>query len=293
MSNAVSAGTNKPDARRGFQSAVAEKRQLFLFHVPKTGGRTIIKSVQRKHGSENVLVPRKKKTLLADIFYERKYHPPLSEPEQQLDDVHICGHFASLSCIAGREDQFHKACFWRHPADWYLSYYNWRHVQDKQRQKRSYKFSDFTKSFARNPMTQEFLLYCADMPGWKYFLLSDRGKFEAALRVVRRFDLFADIAQVDAYLISIGIAEEGKIEYVHRYSKTVKVLGSLDENVRRRFQRQNPVDFYLHRIALGRDVAQVVADARANLRTTFSFGAMMRLLMRPYYRLKIKVLPFI
>ena len=269
-------------------------RLLFFFHVPKTGGRTITHAFVRNFGRQRVISLNKKraKGFLVDVLSAQKFLLPPSAREEELYNSHIVGHVASLSIIKGRESKYHKACFWRHPADWFLSYYNWRNHEDEGRQKRPYSFSDFVKSLSHNPMCQDLLLYCADVPGWKYFFISDQRKFERALLVANRFDLFADISRVDDYLDSAGCGKTEGIEYRNNIPKKDKTLRSVDPETRHRLQLLNPVDYYIHRLALGQDKAQAISEAKRTLTDQFQFRDLVRLFVRPYYRFKVKVIPF-
>jgi len=270
------------------------KQLLFFFHVPKTGGRTIVHALVRKFGRQRIIGLNKKssKAFFVDLLHAKKFLLPPSVREGELYDSHIVGHVASLSIIEGRESKYHKACFWRHPADWFLSYYNWRNHKDEDRQKRGYSFSDFVKSLSHNPMSQDLLLYCGDVPGWKYFFMSDRRKFERALSIAKQFDLFADISRVDGYLDATGCGKTEGIEYRNKIPKKEKALRALDPKMRRRLERLNPVDYYIHRVALDQDRAQAISEAVRALTRRFEFRDLVRLIARPYYRLKVKFIPF-
>ena len=270
------------------------KQLLFFFHVPKTGGTSIRHAFVQKFGRKRVVGLNKKrgKGFFVDVIRAKKFLPRSGAQNGAINNSHIVGHVASLSIIEGRESKYHKACFWRHPADWFLSYYNWRHHKDEDRQKRAYSFSDFVKSLSHNPMSQGLLLYCGDVPGWKYFFMSDRRKFESALSIADKFDLFADISRVDDYLVSVGCGNTEGIEYRNTVPKEEKALRSLDPKTRHRLERLNPVDYYIHRIALGQDRAQAIAEADRALTRRFPFRDLIRLIARPYYRLKVKFIPF-
>lgn len=283
-------------SNRAESVAFAQSQKLFFFfHVPKTGGRTIVKAFGRKFGRQRIIGLNKKssKGFLVDFLRAKKFLLPPSVREEKLYKSHIVGHVASLSIIEGRESKYHKACFWRHPADWFLSYYNWRNHKDEDRQKRAYSFSDFVKSLSHNPMAQDLLLYCGDVPGWKYFFMSDRRKFERALSIAKQFDLFADVSRVDVYLDDAGCGNAEGIEYCNRIPKKEKVLRALDREARHRLELLNPVDYYIHRVALGEDIAQATSEAERALTGRFQFRDFVRLIVRPYYRLKVKFIPFL
>lgn len=281
--------------RAGSAALAQSQKLLFFFHVPKTGGRTITHAFLQNFGRGKVVGFNQKSSnaFLVDLLATKKFRLPPSVREEELCNSHIVGHTASLSIIEGRESKYHKACFWRHPADWFLSYYNWRNHKDEDRQKRAYSFLDFVKSLSHNPMCQDLLLYCGDVPGWRYFFMSDRRKFESALLVADRFDLFADITRVDAYLDAAGCRKSDGVEYRNRIPKKEKVLKSLDSETRRRLELLNPVDYYIYRVALNQDRATAVSEAERALIGRFQFRDLVRLFVRPYYRLKVKFIPFV
>ena len=138
----------------------------------------------------------------------------------------------------------------------------------------------------------DFLLYCGDVPGWRYFFASDRQKFDWALSLIDRFDSFADISQVNDYLHSQGLAEIGGAGYHNRISEPNKVLKSLDPATRLRLQALNSVDYCIYRIAMGEDRTQVLTDAYGILSDGFSICDVIRFISRPYYRFRVKVMPF-
>ena len=255
----------------------------FFFHVPKTGGSTIKAYLIDRFGRDNVAFPQKTKAYLADVWMRRKF---TDVPEGR---PCIYGHWASLSIIRGQEDHYNKVCFWRHPADYVLSYYNWSLHRERKRSllRHSYGLMDLEGSLPHNPMTQDFLLYCGDVPGWRYFLMSDRKKFEEAIRLARRFDVFADVSEVDAYLKASNLLNEGGIE--RRNTVAVRDIESLDDAARQRLERLNPVDYYVHRYSVCADKAAVIFEARAALTVSFSWRDLVRTLSRPGRRFKVKV----
>jgi len=256
--------------------------------MPKTGGRTIERHITERFGIPNVFHAKKDKSWFTDFFMSAKMVPASAEAE-----AHIIGHYAPLSLIRGREENYYKVCFWRHPADWFLSFYNYRHFRHAGRLKRKFTFADFEKSMLRNPMTEYLLLYCGAIPGWTYFFMSDRAKFDAACALIEKFDYFADIANVDDFLETVGNGEGGKPSIHNRIQPCHKTLPGLDEVARRAIVRSNAIDFYLHRLTLRRDRAAVCEEARKRLKSSFNFLDLLRLAAVPYYRFRIWVLPFI
>ena len=268
----------------------ARDARYFFFHVPKTGGRTIETHLLECFGEENVFQPGRRKGWLTDLVRRSKFR---GTGEAAAHDRHISGQFAPFALIEGREGEFHKACFWRHPADWFVSLYNYRHYRNADRLKRQFGFGDFRKSMLRNPMTEYLLLYCGGMPGWVYFLMSDRQRFAAACALIERFDTFADIGEVDGFLHSVGYSDGRLPQDQNRIPLRQKVLRGLDEAARAAIAGENLIDAYLHRLALGEDRDAVCAEVDATLSGTFDVGDIGRLLAMPYYRFKVWVVPFL
>lgn len=271
------------------------QKLFFFFHVPKTGGSTIVHNLAQKFGPQRVIALEKKdgRGFLVDVLRSKKYLLPLNAGGQSLYNSHIVGHFASLSVIEGRESKYVKSCFWRHPADWFLSYYNWRNRKDRKRQKRLYSFSDFVRSLSHNPMSKDFLLYCGDVPRWRYFLMSDRLKFKTAVSIAKKFDVFADISRVDDYLEAIGNGKNEGAQIRNRVAEQKKTLKCLDPKTRHRLELLNPVDYYLYRFAMNRSSALIASEAEQALTGKFQIRDIIRMLARPYYRLKVKLIPFL
>jgi hypothetical protein len=142
-------------------------------------------------------------------------------------------------------------------------------------------------------MSQDFLLYCGDLPGWRYFFMSDRQKFRKAIALAERFDIFADISRVDEYLDSAKLAENRSIERHNTVSERERALQNLDPTTRRRLEALSPVDYYIHRFAVCQDKAKVLAEADAALSNNFPFRDALRLFVRVYYRFKVNFIPFI
>lgn len=270
----------------------ADRRPIFFFHVPKTGGRTVDKSMIDYFGEENVATVQKNKSLFADILATRKDKVVRPVPGAPIENRHVSGHFASLSLIEGREEEFLKACFWRHPADWMLSLYNFRHHRNRTKLKRTFGFRDFVLSMLPNPMTEHFLLYCGDTVGLRYFFMSDMEKFEAACALITRFDIFADIRKVDAFVEAMRPADRERSPDRNRIDAKKKTLATLDEETRAWVTRRSPVDDLIHRIALGEPIETVRKDAAA-LTAGGRRRAVGAILRQPYHRIKVWIIPFI
>jgi hypothetical protein len=270
------------------QTCVEERKPFYFFHMPKTGGRTIERHIAGQFGPRRVFRPAKSKTLYTDCFTRKKYII-----SKHARDAHIVGHFASWSLLVGREQKYYKACFWRHPADWLLSFYNYRLHRNRERINRAFDFVSFYRSMLRNPMTEHFLLYCGDVPGCVYFFMSDRKKFEVACELAQRFDCFTDIANVDNFIDVIGFEDRQRPADRNRIPLHQKALGSLDETTRVEIERTNLVDYYLYRIAKGGDRARIIDEGQRVLRPYFNPRDILRLIAVPYYRFKTWALPFI
>jgi Sulfotransferase family len=295
ISGIVPSEQTQPVARPAVAGAPADTDQasiagkpIYFFHIPKTGGRTIARHMIERFGLERIFHPEKSRSWLADFFMGEKI-----ATRDDVADRHVAGHFAPISLLHGREQNYYKACFWRHPADWLLSFYNYRHFRQAERMKRDFTFADFQRSSLRNPMTEHLLLYAGGVPGWTYFCMSDWAKFEAALALTDRFDLFTDISKVDWFVKAIGYTEKGKPEDRNRIDRTRKKITALTQSVRRQVERRSPVDYYLHRIALGEDERVICAQAARRLRTRPDARDLLRLAALPYFRFRIWVLPFL
>jgi len=264
------------------------RRLFYFFHMQKTGGTTVKKHLEQQYGKSGIVNPSKNKSLVCDLFLQKKFIVPPS-----LGDSHIIGHFASFSLLRGRECNYYKACFWRHPADRFLSFYNYRHHRNAHRIKRVFRFADFCRSMLRNPMTEELLLYCADVPGWSYFFMSDKRKFDLACAAVERFDRFDDIAHIDDFIEFIGHENGRKPKDYNRSSQSENVLQHLDEATIAEIERQNTVDLLLHKIALGVEIQAVREEAASVLNRVFDPRDIVHLLLLPYYRFKTWVVPFV
>jgi len=263
-------------------------RILYFFHMTKTGGRTIVRHIEQRYGKNAIVHPLKNKTLIHDTFLKKKFRPP-----QSLGDRHIVGHFASFSLLRGRENHYYKACFWRSPATWYLSFYNYRHSRNSKTIKRKIDFAAFCRSLLPNPMTERLLLRCADVRGCAYFFMSDKRKFDLACATIERFDRFDDIAKVDEFLEFIGHENGQKPKSYNRTPPSEKALEYIDEPTIAEIERRNPVDFLLHKIAMGEEIHHVRDQAARALNRSFDLRDIVPLLLLPYYRYKVWVTPFV
>ena len=270
------------------KSVDGDRRLFYFFHVQKTGGRTIQKHLIKTYGKDGVVIPMKKKSFISDIFLRKKFTVPAG-----FDNKTIVGHFASLSLVCGRERKYHKSCFWRHPASWYISLYNYRHRRNSHRIKRKFSFGDFYRSMLRNPMTEELLLYCADVSAWSYFFMSDKRKFDLACATIERFDRFHDIAKVDDFLDFVGYQNGQKPKDYNRSSKAENTLQYLDEATIADIERQNAVDYFLHKISVGENIQLVRDEAAGALKHAFEPRDIVHLFSLPYYRFKTWVVPFV
>ncbi len=262
-------------------------KDLYFFHIPKTGGRTVIRHIENWCGKSAIVDPPKNKVLICDLFLKKKFLAP-----RGVADNTIVGHYASFSLLHGRERNYHKVCFWRHPARWCLSLYNYRHHRNSESIKRRLRLDDFCRSMLRNPMTAHLLLYCADLRGWTYFFMSDKRKFDLACATIKRFDRFHDIAEVDDFLEFIGYETGHKPRSQNVLSSDEKVLPYVDCETIAEIERRNPVDFLLHKITQVEDIQLVCDEAARTLNQAFDPRDIVRLLLLPYYRYKIWVAPF-
>ena len=269
-----------------FRTRKEAPRALFFFHMPKTGGRTVEQHLTKCAGYTAIYHPKKSRKFYADLLGVKVDGP--APPRGR----HVVGHFASLSLIADAPHNYVKVCFWRHPSDWFLSLYNYRLHRNAHRIYRPFTFNGFRRSMLRNPMTEHFLLHCGDVPGIKYFFMSDAKKFSRALMLARKFDRFDDISSVNSVLRLVGWGD-GKITDHNRIRDVDKHVGLLDPDTRAHIKSANTVDYLLHRLALTGDLEEVVAEARASLNRRFDPRDILRLAALPYYRMKTWGLPFI
>jgi hypothetical protein len=270
---------------------VAISRPIYFFHIPKTGGRTIARYLSSRFGRRAISNPKKNKAIHADICLGRKNVGGRVVDPDAPAKPHVIGHYASFSLIARCPDAYLKVCFWRHPADWLLSLYNFRHHRNRGKLVRSYGFGIFCRSMLRNPMTEHLLMHCGDVSGLTYFFMSDRAKFLAAARLVEKFDRFEDISGVDAFLASLRGEHDAKPRDYNRLESSQKVLASLDAASRDQLARNNAIDHFLHRLSLGEDRGRVVEDARRTLNGLFDPRDAGRLLLVPVFRFAVWVLP--
>ena len=89
-----------------------------------------------------------------------------------------------------------------------------------------------------------------------------------------------------------GCGKTEGIEYCNKIPKKEKALKALDPETRHRLELLNPVDYYIHRVSLGEDRAQATSEAERTLTGRFQFRDLVRLIVRPYYCLKVKFIPF-
>lgn len=272
-------------------SGSAMDRPIYQFHVPKTGGRTIEKFLSSRVHERAVLDPRRNRAIHSDIFLGRKNVDHRVVDPATPSKPHVVGHYASFSFIARCPEAYLKVCFWRHPADWMLSFYNYRQHRKRHTFVRAYEFESFCRSMLRNAMTEHLLLHCGDVSGLRYFFMSDRAKFLAAMRLVERFDMFQDISTVDAFLAMVRDEGEGKPRDYNRIETSAKVRTSLDPELRQRLAATHLIDTYLHRVALGEDRASITEEANRTLASKFDPRDLWRLARLPLYRLSIWVLP--
>ena len=277
-----------PQTNLTAKSGDRTRRLFYFFHVTKTGGRTIKKHLVQIYGEDGVVNPLKNKSYISNIFLRKKFIMPAGS-----DNKTIVGHFASFSLVCGRERKYHKSCFWRHPASWYISMYNYRHRRNSHRIKRKFGFGDFYKSMLPNPMTEELLLYCADVSAWSYFFMSDKRKFDLACATIEQFDRFHDIAKVDDFLDFVGYQNGQKPKDYNRSSKAENTLQYLDEATIADIERQNAVDYFLHKISVGENIQLVRDEAAGALKHAFEPRDIVRLLSLPYYRFKTWIVPFV
>ena len=265
---------------------------IYFFHIPKTGGRTIERYLSSHTSERPILKPRRNKAFYAEVFLEQKHlgAAPVDPADPAKPD--IASHFAPFSLIEACADDYYKVCFWRHPADWFLSLYNYRHHRNAARIVRNFEFWTFCRSMLRNPMTEHLLLFCAAVPGIRYFLMSDREKFRTACSLIDKFDRFEDISKVNEFLAMLQPHYGGAPQDYNRIEKSKKVLASIDVRMRKKLETRNSVDYYLHQIALGRDKRLVVAEAERTLKSVFDLKDLKGLVRLPYFRFKVWVTPF-
>jgi len=266
----------------------AHPRKLYFFHIPKTGGRTVERHLVGRFGELNVWRPERRKRWFTDLFMKSK-----SSSHTVPEHAHIAGHYAPWSLLRGRERSYYKACFWRDPSDWWLSLYNYRHFRNAHRMKRRFSFADFQRSMLRNPMTEHLLLFCAGVPGWSYFFMSDRAKFKMAYALIKKFDQFADISKVDQFIDAVGFHDGQESKVHNRIPAGQKMLRRLDPPTRRLIEQTNSVDFYLHQLALKHDEQVVCDEASRMLSASFDTADLLRLAVIPYFRFATWVVPFL
>jgi hypothetical protein len=268
------------------------REAIYFFHVPKTGGRSIERSMTAYFGRDRIIFVGKHKGFLTDIVCRAKHARTVATAVDPISLPHIAGHFAPLSLITDSAEKYYKVCFWRHPADWMLSLYNFRHHRNRAKLRHHFAFEDFRRSMLRNPMTEHLLLYCGDVPGYRYFFMSDRTKFRRACAIVEQFDLFTDIAGVDRFLERIRPPSVSRIEDCNRLSTDEKVLPQLSNNELCRIEQKNRVDYFIWLLTRATDATAVRTAAEQSLSGMTLVRDLICLVRRPWYRIKVWFLPF-
>ena len=263
----------------------AVDRLIYQFHIPKTGGRTIEKFLSTPY-RPRVLDPRRNRAFIPILKWTTRVVDPATPSKP-----HVIGHYASFSFIARCPEAYLKVCFWRHPADWMLSFYNYPAAPQPAHVRAVLRFRELLQVHAAQRHDRAPALHCGDVSGLRYFFMSDRAKFLAAMRLVERFDMFQDISTVDAFLAMVRGEGEGKPEDYNRIETSAKVRTSLDPELRQRLAATNLIDTYLHRVALGEDRARITEEANRTLASKFDPRDLWRLARLPLYRLSIWVLP--
>lgn len=261
---------------------------VFFYHVPKTAGSTVLKSLSDRFPGR-FFHPQKSKSLASRTFLAHRKFSMSGEDAARLREAQaIAGHWASLSLIRGREKEFYKVCFWRQPADFVISYYNWHMNRRRDTLSRPVDFKAFTRYLMRNNMARHFLLYCRDVSALEFMLMSDWRKFEIIAEAASDFDVFEDIATVDHFIASLGIT---KVRDENVVPKERKGRLSLTADEVEALTRRNAVDHYVSRLSRGEDRETVIAEAKANLSHGVSPTDIWETLASPYYRFRVLVAP--
>jgi hypothetical protein len=268
------------------------REAIYFFHIPKTGGRSIERSLMAYFGQDRIICVGKHKSFLTDIVCRAKHARTVATAANPIALRHIAGHFAPLSLVADKTEKYYKVCFWRHPADWMLSLYNFRHHRNRAKLRHRFLFEDFRRSMLRNPMTEHLLLYCGGVPGYQYFFMSDRTKFRRACAIVEQFDLFTDIAGVDRFLEQIRPASASRIEDCNRLSTDEKVIPQLSNKELCRIEQKNRVDYFIWHLTRTSDATAVRKAAERCLSDMTLFRDLICLVRMPWYRIKVWFLPF-
>lgn len=262
---------------------------VFFYHVPKTAGMTLLKHFHERFPGQ-VFSPEKDNSPLTDILRSKKYLATADRLERLAASRAIAGHQASLSMLEHAAAPFYKVCFWRDPADYHVSNFNWRNETKGHRRRRPIDFETHHRWLLRNPMTRYFLLYACDVRGLDFFLMSDWRKFRTALANIERFDLFADISKVDGFIAALGCKHSGNVNVVPAERKKKHAISPTD---RERLRQRNIVDLYIHRIALGENRDAVAAEADAKLSRWMDPRDIADILLTPWYRWCVVVWPYL
>lgn len=279
-----------PEARRASDiDTPAPIEAVFFYHVPKTAGSTILKYLGDRFPGR-VFHPQKEKGALVNLLRRRKVRLHDEDTAQWRKAQAIAGHWASMSLIEGSDKRFYKVCFWRPPADFVISFYNWYTNRRLEKLRRPIDFQLFTRYATRNLMARHFLLYCCDKRGIDLLVMSDWRKFQIIAEAAAGFDRFQDIAAVDDFIAELGITKTTDANVVPKSRRQKLSLSAAEIEA---LTRRNAVDHYVSRIARGEDRAAVTAEAKANLSHAISLTDLWEALAAPYYRLRVIVLPYL
>lgn len=179
-------------------------------HVPKCGGRTVQRHLERHLGAHFWSVDKRFRYFPLELF-GRKFDHTVSTP---LDDIlAISGHFLGRSIENSFPDRrIVRSLILREPEKQMLSWYNFRMMRYMRAGQSPYSFRLFLRSMPSDPVAHFLLERWLELPWLRIAPLSPTDKRDLLDRALAEFDIIADIANTDQVIAqhsaALGIPRE-------------------------------------------------------------------------------------